>query len=129
MGSADACQHMIGSVVKVRVVSADPSKHRIQLSMRLTTVGLSTPTAAEGGEAVSLAPGTLVTGSIAAVLPGSGTNGSAVVRVMSSEGKTVCHGTLSLLQCADSPADAETAFAQLKPSKRTMCVLTRGHCC
>jgi hypothetical protein len=108
---------MIGTVVKARVVAVDVDKRRLQLSLRLSTVGL-TGAVGSDPEGTSVALGTLTNGSIVALEPGTPAFARAIIRVAGADGKTICHGTLSLRECGDTISEASAAFEALKASQK-----------
>lgn len=111
MGAADACAHMIGSVLKVRVVSVNLEKRTMVLSLRLSTVGL---TAEQPAELPSL--GSVVSGTVASVSPSSVVGEAyAVIRL---SGAPACHGKLPLQLCGDSADSARAAFDALKAAQK-----------
>ena len=114
MGAVDACAHMIGSVLKVRVVSVNLEKNSMVLSLRLSTVGL---TAEQPAELPSL--GSVVSGIVASVSPSSVANEAyAVIRLAGAPGAPACHGKLPLQLCGDSVESARAAFDALKVAKK-----------
>jgi hypothetical protein len=116
-GSAESCEHMIGTVVKTRVMAVDVEKRRLQLSLRLSTAGL-TGAVGSDPEGTSVALGTFASGSIVSLEPGTPALARAVVRVTGPDDKTLCHGTLSLRECGDTLVEATAVFDTLKSSQK-----------
>lgn len=125
MESAEACEHMMGSVVKARVQSVDLAKKRIELSLRLSKPAAA-PAAPAAGDIPALGSVVSCAVELLSTTPSDADQAPfAVVRIVDAAGKTRCQGTLSQVQCGDLVDDARARFAALKPSKRLMYVSLR----